>query len=349
MRKFILILMGGLFLLFGCDDDKSDDTSNNLNNINNANNINNVNNANNTNNINNTNNTNNASGVYQSSVSSWLEGELEVEAFEIPDTEAPVLLRVFSPTVSGNYAVVVFQHGFLMSSGYYSQMLTYLAGHGFVVVAPQMYEAGGLPLGKPSTEEEKNLALEVRTWIIGNLEQHVQGTPDFDYLGYAGHSRGGKVAWMMLKEDSSLADAIAGVDPVDGTGGPLGGEERVIGGPFNFPFPSYVLGTGLGPTGMQACAPDGDNHEQFYEASASPAYHVTATEYGHNDMLDDNLEGCGMECTSCASGPEPLLMRELVQAHLVAFFRGTLQGDSSVFSVLADENSAPVTIETETK
>src|SRR5512140_1171060 len=53
---------------------------------------------------------------------------------------APVPLLIHTPDQPGTYAVVVFQHGFMSRNSMYGDVLRHLASHGFVVVAPQMYE-----------------------------------------------------------------------------------------------------------------------------------------------------------------------------------------------------------------
>jgi chlorophyllase len=293
--------------------------------------------------------------VYVASGNPYEIGSLTVGRMQIDQgqSEAPVPIIIFYPQEPGAYAVVVFQHGFLMAAAYYSEILAHRASQGFIVAAPQMYEAGGLPIGKPSTPEEAALAVQVLDWLRDNLGALVGVTARTDLLGYAGHSRGGKVSWLLLKQDSSRARAVAGVDPVDGTGGPMGGEDRVIQGSFGFPFPSFVLGTGLGPISsgplQPACAPEGDNHVQFYDASASPAWHTVATEQGHLDMLDAATPGCGMECTACLTGPDKAGMRLLTGGSLAAFFRGSLQGDGSAYGWLLDTASAPVPVVMESK
>ena len=149
-------------------------------------------------------------------------------------------------------------------------------------------------------------------------------------------------------QDGPAPGAIAGVDPVDSQNR-LSGEFRVVDGPFDFPIPSLVLGTGLGPIPkipiiMPACAPDGDNHEQFYEASASPAYHVVATEQGHLDMLNDDHSGCGIACSVCTEGEDDEAMRLLAAGLLAAFFRASLQGDETAFDYLTDPADAPTPV-----
>ena len=292
-------------------------------------------------------------GIYVSHGMPYVSGGLNVQTIAVAKNQqgAPVDMLIFSPREPGEYAVVVFQHGFLMANHYYSSILTHLASHGFIVVAPQMYPPGGLPLGKPNTYEEAATALTVYDWLPARLSAITGVTARHDRTGLAGHSRGGKVIWIVLKGDPSYARAVAGIDPVDGTGGPLGGEVRVIDGDFNFAFPSFVLGTGKGPELYlgQACAPAGDNHEQFYQASASTAFHVVALDYGHNDMLEDAPSGCGLECTACPGGASRGPMRTLTAGMMVAFFRGALQGVESSWDAITDTVEAPVTITAERK
>jgi len=131
------------------------------------------------------------------------------------------------------------------------------------------------------------------------------------------------------------------VDPVDGTGGPLGRQPRVIQGPFGFTVPALVIGTGLGGD----CAPEGDNHVQFYEACNSPAWHVVAVDQGHADMLDEGSPGAWL----CPGGPDRAGTRRLTAGLLVAFFRAGLQGDAAAYAVLTDPVAAPITITAEAR
>ncbi len=151
------------------------------------------------------------------------------------------------------------------------------------------------------------------------------------------------MAWLVLVADPSRAQAVAGVDPVDGTGGPFGNQARVVQGPFAFSLPALVIGTGLGGS----CAPAGDNHEQFYAASRSPAWHVVIPDAGHADMLD---EATAISASSvCPGGPDRAAVRRLTAGLLVAFFRGSLQGDASAYTCLTDTVAAPMTIAVESK
>ncbi len=269
---------------------------------------------------------------------------VKVTAVEACDQGNPVPLLVFGPASAGSYPVILFQHGFLTRNEAYRELLSHVAGHGFVVVAPQMYEPG-LPalFGQPTAAEEALLAAQVLDWLPAGLPAILGYQVQTARVGLAGHSRGGKVAWLILAANPARAQAIAGVDPVDGTGGPLGNQARVVQGPFAFSVPALVIGTGLGGR----CAPRGDNHEQFYAASRPPAWHVVIPDAGHADMLDEPaaLAVGGL----CPGGPDRAATRRLTAGLLVAFFRATLQNDASAYAWLVDTVSAPVAINIEVK
>ena len=289
--------------------------------------------------------------VYVGTGDPYTPGSLAVERVNLD--QAPAELLVVVPTEDGVYPVVVFQHGFLMANTHYGDLLDHVASHGFVVVAPQMYEPGGLPIGKPSTDEETELAGQVYDWLEDNLDAALDVEARTDLLGLAGHSRGAKVIWWSLRDDPRDVGAVAGVDPVDGTGGPLGGEPRILDNPPTIEVPKLLIGTGLGPVEpnllQPACAPEGDNYEDFYAAATTPTWEVVAPDYGHNDMLDDDPSGCGEECDICPAGDARQPMRTLTAGMLVALYRAALQGDDDALDILSDHAAAPVTIETRSK
>jgi chlorophyllase len=289
-----------------------------------------------------------AQAVYTGTGNPYDLGSLHVRTHDVRRCEhgAPLPLRIHSPTDLGTYAVVVFQHGFLALNSNYDEILAHLASHGFIVVAPQMYDPGLCALfGNPTAAQEAEWAADVLAWLPDHLSLVTGVQAETRRLGMSGHSRGGKIAWLVLSADPNRAQAVAGVDPVDGTGGPGGNQPRVVQGPFNFDFPSLVIGTGLG----DGCAPEGDNHVQFYEASASPAWHVVATNQGHADMLDDGCGEAQLEQLICPGGPDRAGMRQLTGGLLAAFFRGSLQGDPNAYSYLSDVQAAPIPVEVESK
>lgn len=283
----------------------------------------------------------------------YSNGPLGVTMAQLPQG-SPVPGQVWSPTQPGLYAVVVLQHGFLLSNTYYSQLIAQIASHGFIVVAPQMYEAGGLPFGKPSTEEEITLATQTWAFIRENLSTTLPTGVEAsaENFGVVGHSRGAKVAWGVLLKDATLATALVGIDPVDNPGG-FAAQDPVITGPTPFAIPTLVIGTGLGPDSVDgfspACAPEGENYAKFYDAAQTPAYRLVATEHGHLDMLDDTLSGCGLECSACPGGGSKQAMRSATAGWIVALMRGALQGDATAFALIAPPSGAPTTVTAESK
>lgn len=279
-----------------------------------------------------------AGQVYAGRGDPYAAGALETRVIEVERCAfgAPAPLRIHAPTAAGDYAVVVFQHGFLSRNDYYDEILSHVASHGFVVVAPQMYEPGlGVLLGSPSAAEEAVLAGDVLDWLRAQLGAVTGLGVRTDRIGIAGHSRGGKVAWLAALARPERVVAIAGIDPVDGTGGPLGNQDRVVTGEFALDAPALVLGTELGGT----CAPEGDNHEQFFSASRAPAWHVVALGQGHGDMLD---EPAAVEAGRlCAAGADRPGMRHLTAGLMVVLFRGALQGGAAALTLLGDSAGEP--------
>jgi chlorophyllase len=165
-----------------------------------------------------------------------------------------------------------------------------------------------------------------------------------DALGVAGHSRGAKVAWWLLKRGHAPVAAVAGVDPVDGAV-KLAGDPRVLDGSFAAEVPALVIGTELGPVVRgpftPPAAPTGRNHLQFYAACAGPAWHVVLRGHGHLDMLDDARPGTFVRRGQCLGGPDREGVRRTTAGLLAAFFRATLQGDAAAVAYLETPAAAP--------
>ena len=290
--------------------------------------------------------------LYVGSGNPFAPGPLTVRTFPVERCEngAPKPLLIHAPAEAGSYPVVLFQHGFLLSNAYYSEVLRHLAGHGFIVVAPQMYPADGIPLFKPTSLDEVHQVLEVLDWLAGHLGTTAGMTADLSRVGIAGHSRGGKVAWSLVRLAPERFQALAGIDPTDGT---LDGTPRVTDQPLPVALPTLVIGAGRAgdpffPRGP-SCSPPGENHEQFYAASLAPAWHVVVPDAGHLDVLDDTRPGCGHVCGVCIVGQDPPAFRNLTAGLMVALFRAASQGDPAAFHILDDVPHPPVNLVLESK
>lgn len=265
-------------------------------------------------------------------------GPLAIREIRVARCErgAPVELLVFAPVPPGDYAVIVFEHGFLVRNAAYTDVLARVARHGFVVVAPLMVEPGIAPLlGSPSAAEEADGVLALLDWLPHHLSDIAGVTARTDALGIAGHSRGGKVVWLVMLSDPTAASAVAALDPVDGSA--FANEPRVTDAPFPPDVPTLVIG--IAPSG--ACAPEGDNHEQYFAAAGSPAWHLIALDAGHVDLLDEGSPDFAFTSISCSAGEDRDAVRGFVAGSMVAFFRTTLLDDATASAYLETPSLMP--------
>lgn len=276
----------------------------------------------------------------------YTPGPLAVRLIDVARCQdgAPVPLRIHAPIAPGDYPVVLLFHGTLSRNSGYDEILSHLASHGFVTIAPQMYEPDlAAVLGQTTILQEGDIAGQILAWMPGRLSPLTGVTARTDRVGLSGHSRGGRVAWLVLERDSSRAMALAGIDPTEGSANPLSAP-LAIPPAFGFSIPSLVIGAEL--TGF--CAPaDRVRHARYFAAIQSPAWHVVAPDYGHVDMMDEN-DAAGF-VGLCGGGADRAKMRQLTAGLLTAFFRGTLQGDATALDVLLDVNAAPARITAESK
>lgn len=270
-------------------------------------------------------------------------GPYEVTTVTIAEGQqgAPRGGLLFAPQSPGRYPLIQFQHGFSSSVDSYPFMLGRLASHGFVVFAPQMY-APGNPANSPGIPEEVQAAADVSAWLKSSVNVLLQGAQaDPALFGIAGHSRGGQVAWRLLSDAGVPAQALAGVDPVDGNAPPFSNDTGplVTAMPLRFGFPVHVLGTGLGALGGPlACAPEVRNYQKFVDAQHDAVYAVLADEHGHADMTDSNCLQCRAACVSNPSAGMP----EFTAGQLVAYFSWRLKGAQEALGYLTDLSTAPV-------
>jgi chlorophyllase len=244
---------------------------------------------------------------------------------------------VLAPRQAGSYPVLVFHHGAALQATDYEDLLTRVASHGFIIMAPQIYSA--FALLHTSVQKEQEKAMESQRWAAAKMHLFLSEGVNVDVsqgVIVAGHSRGGGVAFLTAKErapdDPPLAGFI-GVDPVDTNLVPIswlrksalvqtaprvdGGHVKLKRGvqssidtdPASNANPpivqvrtsSFKCPSLIFGTGLgsqpPACAPDGSNHVQFYAQCPAEAWHVVAEKGGHMDMLNDHLGWISSACT----------------------------------------------------
>lgn len=277
-----------------------------------------------------------------------------------PPTLPPKPLLIILPSQPGEYPLLILLHGYLLLNNFYTQLLTHIASHGYITIAPQMY----MVAGPDSTPEVADVAAII-DWLPAGFSNHLPENvkPDFGKLAVAGHSRGGKVAFGTAVKRAKMTSpllgykAVVGIDPVDGMGSGQQTPPPVLSyEDHSFQLagiPSLVIGSGLGSVKRNPlfppCAPAGVNHRDFFRECRAPAYHLVASEYGHNDFLDDKTGGVRGRTTYCLckDGVAREPMRRFSGGAIVAFLNAWLRDDSvALEDIVAHPERAPVQLET---
>eukprot|EP00241_Pyramimonas_parkeae_P012576 CAMPEP_0114251782 /NCGR_PEP_ID=MMETSP0058-20121206/15465_1 /TAXON_ID=36894 /ORGANISM="Pyramimonas parkeae, CCMP726" /LENGTH=269 /DNA_ID=CAMNT_0001365629 /DNA_START=60 /DNA_END=868 /DNA_ORIENTATION=- len=223
----------------------------------------------------------------------------------------------------------------------YKDLLSHVASHGYIVMAPQIYNPLAVVTTSVKTEQAKALATQV--WVAQNISSCLPAGVSVDSsqgVFVAGHSRGGGVAYLTATERPHTAPAVAGyigVDPVDTKLVPMfflrksALKNSAVRARNSAPptWPSLVYGAGLGSQ-KPACAPEGSNHAEFYSESTAPSWHVVADAAGHMDLLDDQLGWISRTAMNVCK--QSKLQRSQVRPWLggliVAFLQDTVQRSS---------------------
>jgi chlorophyllase len=232
------------------------------------------------------------------------------------------------------------------------EILAHLASHGYVVVAPQIYEADWrAAVGFVSPKEEaQNLAHFMR-WARSELFALLGCQVDVQRVGLIGYSRGGATVVRVVQDQGTRVDAVALLAPAEVLL-PTWLTRSVVARPMSKGPPALVIGTALGakkiPGVNVASEPEGQNHERFFEVLPGPTWHVTALDYGHTDVIGDAgslgtrlcRETSRMLGLGHAGGGHDL--RRLCGGLLASFFAATLKGQPEQRRYLEDPALMPV-------
>ncbi|GLJ52296.1 hypothetical protein SUGI_1112390 [Cryptomeria japonica] len=286
----------------------------------------------------------------------FMEGPFTVKALDMqtwgPSLDKSLLVAV--PTLKGTYPVLLFLHSYVpLRNNFYWDFLHQVASHGYIAVAPLLYDFTGWDC----TQEMIDTA-SISDWLKVNLHLHFPAqlkavVPDFDRFAIAGHGRGGKVAFgVALGLAASTAvkiSALAGFDPVDGAGDRQNPPTILTYSNTSLPLsiPALIVGTGLGSKRtilLPACAPERLGHDEFFNESPAPAYHFVASDYGVNDILNNELFWLPCLLCQCRIPLEP--MRRFAAGVLVAFLRSAMEENGETFEyILKNPAVAPVRLE----
>ncbi len=265
-------------------------------------------------------------------------GALEVQGIRFAPCEqgAPAPLYVFAPRQAAHYKVVFFMHALALSPVQYRGFLRHIASHGFVVVAPELAEPTAPLIISTPASVDAELVEQVVEWSSSTLPGHLGSTLDTSGMAISGHSRGGKIAWMLAKSARFPWHGVAVFDPVNSTLFPVGNGESALGG-GGLDLPAVVIGAGR----TDVCAVG--QSRPFFNDTVGAAWYAVATAHAHFDILD------AYDGTVCVQAPEPERMMQLAAGLFVSLFRHALFDDPTARQYLEDPAVAPTAITLEVR
>lgn len=238
----------------------------------------------------------------------------------------------YVPTLApGEHApLVVFKHGFQLSSANYAMLLQRIATHGFVVIGVDT--ASGF-FGGPTNIDERDAIVHAIDWALSTAP-FASGV-DRAHVAVMGHSRGGKDAVLAAAADPRITAALL-LDPVNGCGPGMGftatcPDAASASEAGALTIPVGVMGeTNDGTGGFMPCAPTAQNYATLYAGIHASTWAVewTFADAVHMTFTDD---GGGSAGSFCAREPANVAtLREDVRTMAVAFARYHLRGETGM-------------------
>lgn len=284
-----------------------------------------------------------------------------------PSREAPLDLA------HGPYPLILFSHGFMATGTLYSQLTSPLAGHGYVVAAPNYPisspSTGGFGMDLASHPDDVSflidsliaLSRENGGWLSGGIEE--------DSIGLAGHSLGGAITVMTtfgpladprIKAAAPLSPFACFLDePYYQSGGApilfIGGERDIFTRfssnllrPYTLaPAPKYLVeiagGTHIGFVDLPNIPETSAFFQVFYTMEIDPALLNGFIE------LMEVTEGVFSHCLDLFASTEELeaipqldaeRQREIARVLLPGFFHLSLKGEEKYRPLFREELSA---------
>ncbi|MCH9684215.1 MAG: alpha/beta fold hydrolase [Deltaproteobacteria bacterium] len=232
----------------------------------------------------------------------------------------------------GPFPLVIISPGAKQSRDEYMSYCEHLATWGFFVIAQDIVGNSGL---FPPANHKKPAAdvSSIIDWATSE-ENPLAAAIDGEAIGVAGHSMGGKVAFLAAAEDPRIG-AIVGWDPVDANGPftPSSSSNWSSVTPQLMPQltqPIALIGETLNSQGRwfrPACAPADQNFEQFYDFAEGTALSVDVFGADHMDWTDS---GSCSPCSPCGSSEAQQRTQLLTRRLTTAWFLRHLTGDQSI-------------------
>lgn len=232
--------------------------------------------------------------------------------------------------------LVVFNHGFLLTSRDYRSCGQHVASHRFAVALPS-FPTSFLSVHHVRLAEDVSSVIDCLIDATTNESHPLFGAIDPEWIGGSGHSLGGKLSLLKAGTEDRVK-AIGVLDPVD-EGNPIwNNPERypsVV--PELMPEPKVPLllvGAELESvvTTFSPCDPADENYRQSYEDADLPAIEIAQLDVVHSQYVDEEAAD---EDSPCARGDVPSeWVRTSSASYLTAFFLGHIGGCSEALDWL---------------
>lgn len=261
--------------------------------------------------------------------SSWTVGEINLVLQDQARSRKIEVLLIY-PKSSEPMPWVVFSPGFLLTGPAYRSWGEVFASHGMATAL--------LSYSYSLFNPDHRVLVADLLFVLDTLPAEAQryGVQlDPSRFALVGHSLGGKLSFLAAADRD--VRAVAGLDPVDG-GAPG------VTDPVRFPSAVAVMGSVRAPVLLLGaeygervrfgtpCAPPEGNFRKFFEAAPGPALEVEQRGAGHVDYLDN--PNCGLLCSVCWPGDDPLASRTRAQSYVLLFFQGHLLGKEEALVAL---------------
>lgn len=272
---------------------------------------------------------------------------------------------------SGPYPLIVFSHGFMASGKMYAEIAEHLAGHGYLVAAPDYpisspASGGSFGLDLANHPADVSFLIDSLLELSGDEESWLSGGIDEESIGLSGHSLGGGITVMTtfgsladprVKAAAPLAPFACFLDePYYAAGGApilyIGGERDIFTRfssnllrPYSLsPAPKYLVeiagGTHIGFLDFPDVTETSAFFQVFFTMEIDPALLNGFTE------LLEVTGGVFFYCSDLFTSTEELeaipqlefaRQREITRILLAAFFGFTLKGEEKYRALFGEE------------